>query len=168
MIPDLNFFNGKTSREYEGRMYYRSFSPFEKNGKYELIFRSITMNSSYEQVIMVGMHSFIGSISINSEAIKLKKAKHDGFFIYEKDARPDGSISLLIDYRGGIIFIQNDMLGWSTDISFQKKELVNTAMIVEKLNDNTYRFYCNDKEYDDDFDDLVFEMEIHEISNSKM
>lgn len=164
MIPDLNFFNGNTSREYEGRMYYRSFSPFDKCGKYELIFRNVTMNSSYEQVILVGLYSFAGSIRINGEPVKLRKSKHDGFFLYGSDADSNGCIHLLIDYRGGTFFIQNDMLGWSTDITFQRKELVNTAMIGEKLNDNTYRFYCNDKEYDDDFDDLIFEMEIREIN----
>lgn len=34
------------------------------------------------------------------------------------------------------------------------------AMYIEKISDNKYRFHCNDHENDDDFDDLVFEMEI--------
>ena len=33
-------------------------------------------------------------------------------------------------------------------------------MIIEKTGKDSYRFYCNDYENDDDFDDLIFDMEI--------
>lgn len=33
------------------------------------------------------------------------------------------------------------------------------AMIIEKLGEDKFRFHCNDHE-NDDFDDLIFEMEI--------
>ena len=36
-------------------------------------------------------------------------------------------------------------------------------MIIEKQNNNCYKFYCNDHENDDDFDDLIFEMKILDI-----
>lgn len=37
------------------------------------------------------------------------------------------------------------------------------AFWIEKLSPTHSRFYCNDHEYDDDFDDLIFEVEV--ISN---
>lgn len=37
------------------------------------------------------------------------------------------------------------------------------AMVIEKLGTNYLRFHCNDYENDDDFDDLVFDLEIIKI-----
>ena len=34
------------------------------------------------------------------------------------------------------------------------------AIYIEELGENKYRFNCNDHEIDDDFDDLIYEMEI--------
>ena len=35
-------------------------------------------------------------------------------------------------------------------------------MYIEQIGENKLRFYCNDHEIDDDFDDLIFDMEIME------
>ena len=36
------------------------------------------------------------------------------------------------------------------------------AMIIENISENHLRFYCNDHENDDDFNDLIFDLEISE------
>lgn len=36
------------------------------------------------------------------------------------------------------------------------------AIYIENIDNHLYRFHCNDHENDDDFDDLIFEMELVE------
>ena len=42
-------------------------------------------------------------------------------------------------------------------------EQATPAMIVEKNGENSYVFHCNDYVYDDDFDDLVFSLEVTKL-----
>ena len=37
------------------------------------------------------------------------------------------------------------------------------AMIKEELGEDKFRFYCNDIDWDDDFDDLIFDLEIEKV-----
>ena len=38
------------------------------------------------------------------------------------------------------------------------------AMIKEKLGEDKFRFYCNDIDWEDDFDDLIFDLEIEKVA----
>ena len=38
------------------------------------------------------------------------------------------------------------------------------AMIKEELGEDKFRFYCNDIDWDDDFDDLIFDLEIEKVA----
>jgi len=38
------------------------------------------------------------------------------------------------------------------------------AMIKEELGEDKFRFYCNDIDWEDDFDDLIFDLEIEKVA----
>ena len=37
------------------------------------------------------------------------------------------------------------------------------SYIKEELGEDKFRFYCNDIDWDDDFDDLIFDLEIEKV-----
>jgi len=39
-------------------------------------------------------------------------------------------------------------------------------MMPKQISENKYRFYCNDHKINDDFDDLIFDLEITKVNNS--
>jgi len=45
--------------------------------------------------------------------------------------------------------------------------MYGNAFWIEQLSDTCQRFHCNDHKMDDDFDDLIFDMEIIEVSAEK-
>ena len=50
-------------------------------------------------------------------------------------------------------------------VIFSAGHLYGNAFWMEQLSDNRYRFYCNDHRMDDDFDDLIFDLEIESMPN---
>ena len=42
--------------------------------------------------------------------------------------------------------------------------LYANAFWIESFSKNHYRFHCNDHQMDDDFDDLIFDLEIESLS----
>ena len=41
---------------------------------------------------------------------------------------------------------------------------ITCLMIKEELGEDKFRFYCNDIDWDDDFDDLIFDLEIEKVA----
>jgi len=64
--------------------------------------------------------------------------------------------------KSGVISIYNSARGWREDIINHTPSAV-PAMIVDKTGENSYVFHCNDYVYDDDFDDLVFSLEVTKL-----
>ena len=54
--------------------------------------------------------------------------------------------------------------GCSYTSGFSAGHLYGNAFWMDQHSDNRYRFYCNDHKMDDDFDDLVFDLEIESTS----
>ena len=54
--------------------------------------------------------------------------------------------------------------GCSYTSGFSAGYLYGNAFWMEQLSDNRYRFHCNDHQMDDDFDDLIFDLEIESTS----
>ena len=77
----------------------------------------------------------------------------------EKYAPKQFEIRVILHNGRFIICNGSDLLG---DESIWRSLYGGCAMIIEEIGENHYRFYCNDHEIDDDFDDFVFEMEIIE------
>lgn len=77
-----------------------------------------------------------------------------------EESNPNG-FYVDINSDNGFITINNcsDSIGTG---EFYDSLIEGRAMYIEQIGENKLRFYCNDHEIDDDFDDLIFDMEITE------
>lgn len=184
MIPDNRAFKGRESFEEDGKVFYRSYK-IEKRGKFRLKICVVSINSRYRQAIAFGLSSspkFKGSILINSHEFKAEKknlnyvlpvALPDNFEIIMDFDVAEGYVRLanasdfLDDYPELIEKIsaqtgraRDKFRGSSYTSGFSAGFLYGNAFWVEQLFENRYRFHCNDHQLDDDYDDLVFDLEI--------
>lgn len=160
MIPNDKFFNMKTEVIYEGKLYSRIFPVIDALGKYRFYFEFISTNSDYEQCIGLSLFKFKGAVRIDGNKMKLGRGEFTGLQFSEKTAPQKFDVE--IDMESGIISIYNSARGWLENIRNYTPSAV-PAMIVDKRGENSYVFHCNDYVYDDDFDDLVFSLEITKL-----
>ena len=132
-------------------------------GRYILHFEFISTNSDYEQCIGLSLFKFKGAVYavyINGERVKLGRGEFTGMQFSERTAPQKFNVE--IDMKSGVISIYNSARGWREDIINHTPSAV-PAMIVDKTGENSYVFHCNDYVYDDDFDDLVFSLEVTKL-----
>ncbi len=124
--------------------------------KIKFVITFIKRNSKYKQGIAFSMFTMKGKLSCNGQTIM-----RGGFDIWEHsspkqfivDAEIEKGVLCIfnicenIDHRG-VINVVNLTMGM--------------AFYYEEISSNKYRCYCNDWEPDDDFDDLVFDIEFVE------
>ena len=72
----------------------------------------------------------------------------------------EGAILIKGESKNGILLIYNS---WEWE-GCQESWVNNGAMIKETVGKNEYIYHCNDRDWDDDFDDLVFRLKILEGS----
>ena len=157
MIPTNRFFDNKNEIIYDGKLYSRLYRVIDSPGRYILRFEFLSTNSDYEQCIGLSLFKFKGAVRIDGNKMKLGRGEFTGMQFSEKTAPQKFDVE--IDMESGIVSIYNSAKGWMEDIRNYTPSAV-PAMIVDKTGENSYVFNCNDYVYDDDFDDLVFSLEI--------
>lgn len=162
MIPTNRAFNGRNSITYEGKLYTRLYEILSRPSSYRLHFEFLSTDSEYEQKIGLTMYLFDGRVRVNGQEVKLGKGKFTGLSFAENSTPKQFDIDIKLN--SGSVAVYNDVTNWMVDITFQDK-WVMPAMIVEQISETSFIFHCNDRVYDDDFDDLVFKLDILEISD---
>lgn len=143
--------------EYNGKKISR-FLKVNKKGSYILRFTFVSTNSRFTQAIVLFFsEDFKGKVYLMGKEQKIPKTPFPKMNFWE-DTAPR-SFDVEVDVEAGQITVCNgsDPLGTKQichSLSF------GCALINEKLGEDRFRFQCNDHENDDDFDDLIFEMEI--------
>ena len=187
MIPNDRSFNGAATVEDEGKTYYR----FLKQGVFRLVIRVVAINSSYKQGIAFSLSKsppFKGEISINGQKWPIDKKRIIRVIPVSLDEQHD-LIMMDVDIKNGYLRISNasDFLddypeliekismqtgrtrdqfrGSSFTSGFTAAHMYGNAFWIEPISSNSYRFHCNDHKMDDDFDDLIFVMEIIETDD---
>ena len=187
MLPTNRTFNGRQSVEVDGKVYYRSYR-IERQGKIRLVIRIISINSDYNQGIAFSFSripKFKGTLFLNGQKFVPEKRQSnyvvpvawpekseivmdldvlDGYFVLANAS------DYLDDYPNLIERIaqqtgrsRDQFRGNSYTSGFTAANLYGNAFWVESLSKNLYRFHCNDHCMDDDFDDLVFDLEIESL-----
>ncbi len=144
--------------EYKGKKVNKCFT-FDKKGEHILKFSLISSASQFLQAIIIHWSSFEGQLFIDGEEVKKPKRRFPQTILDEKYAPKQFEIRVILHSGKFIICNGSDLLG---DEKYWNSLYGGCAMIIEEIGENHYRFYCNDYENDDDFDDFVFEMEIIE------
>lgn len=146
--------------EYKGKKIHRFFK-IEKPGEYLLKFKFISSNSQFNQAVDIHYGCLKGNMYFLGENITKKKSTFAQAIFFEDDIA-SRCFELELTLKDGSITICNgsDTDGTKTGCSTM---VFGCAMIIEEIKQNHYKFYCNDFEPDDDFDDLIFELELVEL-----
>jgi len=182
MIPNNSAFQGKETYEDGGRTIYRSHK-IEKRGKFRLVLRVVSINSTYRQGIAFCLSTepkFKGMLFINGTRFVGEKKQLN--YVMPVELPDNTEIILDLDIEEGHLRLANasDFLddypemierisaqtgrpreqfrGCSYTSGFSAGFLYGNAFWVDRISENYYRFYCNDHQMDDDFDDLIFDM----------
>lgn len=156
MIPFNVLFGANNEIEYNGRIISRRLI-YKELGRSILKFTFISSNSKFNQAIVLFTDEFVGKISVLEVEQDFQKTTFKKMNIWQATAPKTFTIE--VDLESGLLDICNgsDPIGTRQichSLSF------GCAMIIEKGCNDDYIFYCNDHENDDDFDDLIFKMEI--------
>ena len=189
MIPNGRAFDGKTFVEADGKTFYRCYG-IERQGKFRLIFRVVAIDSPYKQGIAFALSNksaFKGTIHINGENWPIDKRKRMVHVIPVSLETPYNQCVLDVDVREGSLRIANasnflddypEMIekisaqtgrsreqfrGSTFTSGFSATNLYGNAFWMEQISENCFRFHCNDHKMDDDFDDLIIELEIIDL-----
>ena len=188
MIPNNRAFNGRETFEYDGKVFYRNYK-IDLQGKFRLKLQVIAINSAYRQAIAFSLSSspkFKGTLLINGqEFIPVKKSNNYvmpvalpdkteiimDFDVVKGYIRLANASDFLDDYPELIERIsqqtgrsRDQFRGNSYTSGFTAAHLYGNAFWLESFSKNHYRFHCNDHRMDDDFDDLIFDLEIESLS----
>lgn len=156
MIPCPRTFDGKeTYIDDNGVTIYRWYRP-EWRGNYTLTIRFVSSNSPQPQGIwLLYTQDFCGSLFMNGEKLKPRKKLFD-HYLFSEDYFPEREFTLRVESTCGSLILSNtsqrpNSTTWGAGY-------FGYAMWVETIGENHYRFHCNDFDYDDDFDDLIFDI----------
>ena len=188
MLPTNRAFNGRQSIAVDGKVYYRTYK-IEQQGKYRLVIRIISINSEYNQAIAFTFSrapKFKGALFLNGQ--KFVPEKRNQNYVVPVAYPEKNEIVMDLDVLDGYFVLANasDYLddypaliekisqqtgrsreqfrGNSYTSGFTASNLYGNAFWVESFSKNLYRFHCNDHRMDDDFDDLIFDLEIESLS----
>jgi hypothetical protein len=123
-----------------------------KDYKVTIKINFISTKSEYKQLIMMSVNKK-GYFFIDGENVSNKIAFSEDEWKNEKD------ITMEVITKDKLLWVYN---GW-IDVDYRGVEYIDywhngAAMYVEEI-PNGRKYYCNDGEPDDDFDDLIFTLE---------
>lgn len=148
--------------EYKGETIYGMYN-YDLKGRHTVKFKLIYANPNRERGLHLFIHHFKGEI-YHEDGKKQDKPKSKSIYaeieLPERVWRNNGRNEIIstIDLKDGYIGIENGIYDEQG-----KYFIVSTywgAMKTEQISPTITRFYCNDTELEDDFDDLIFDLEI--------
>ena len=107
------------------------------------------------------MDNFTGEIYKGDKKVEIPKGSFPQLIFPEKITNKQFELNVVL--KAGDIGICNGSDPWGVGEIWHSMSK-GCAMIPELIKKNHYRFYCNDHENDDDFNDLIFDLEILDIS----
>lgn len=175
--------------EFDEKTYYRTYE-LNRQGKIRLTLRILSIQSKYRQGIAFAFSkkpSFKGGILLNGEPFIPQKGQR--LFVIPVSLPEKAEIIMDLDVIEGDISLSNasdflddypemiegiaqltgrareDFRGNTYASGFTAANLYGNAFWIEPISETLYRFHCNDHQLDDDFDDMVFELEIENLSH---
>ncbi len=146
--------------EYKGETVY-SLYEYNLKGKHRVKFRLIYSHLNEDRGISLSRVNFKGRVSYdkNDESFMKFTGAYACLEIFEPYWKDEKEVT--INLKDGFVGISNGkFVTDKTGFRYLHCGLFWGAMKVEQISPTVTRFYCNDTEFEDDFDDLIFEMEV--------
>ena len=145
--------------EHNGLVYHRFFSA-KVTTCTTLSFRFISSSSMFEQAIVIAFpRGFAGDVRVNGKHIPIRKTAFPKLNFWESTSLRSFDVTVM-GFQGEIkICNGSDPTGTK---QFCKCLSDGCAMVIENLTENKFRFHCNDHQFDDDCNDLVFDLQLTE------
>jgi len=159
-LPFSVLFGDDIEMEYKGKKIIKLFR-FGEKGRFILKFDFVKSNAENDQALVVFFTDFKGKITVDGKTIKPRGKAFPQLRFWEGNPKKTICFDLIIE--SGRIAIANR--GQSEDSEFYHSLVFGCAMMPEQISENKYRFYCNDHKINDDFDDLIFDLEITKVNN---
>ncbi|MGE5455739.1 MAG: hypothetical protein ACM3O4_01350 [Ignavibacteriales bacterium] len=142
---------------YQGKKVY-SIDRYKLNGNHKVKFAFVSNKSPHEQCIVLSLYGVNCDIYLDGKKYKQPKNKFPTLDLFEKYYGKEIILEInLIDGEIGLCNGAIRKIGENEIVTYCS---YGCAMQIEEISSTKKRYYCNDYENDDDFDDLVFEMEI--------
>ena len=156
MIPNDKAFNGKDCFDNNGKTIFRWY--YVRNlGNYQIRLKIVSTNSIYRQGIALFFSNFKGKVIYDGKSLEIPTNKFKHYLFKDGDTH-NNEFVLSVHAEVGALFIGN--ASERSEIGMFTCGAFGNSFWVEPLATNSQRFHCNDHEYDDDFDDMVFDLEI--------
>lgn len=156
MIPSSKAFNGKSFYECDGKIIYR-WHRIPRLGDYQISIRVVQINSNHKQGIALFFSNFKGRVKLNGATLPVLKGKFQ-HYTFKQDDILNNEIVLTVHAESGSLVVGN--ASQMPGDEYYECGAFGCAFWIEEFETNTFRFHCNDHEYDDDFDDFVFDLSI--------
>ena len=160
LTPSDRTFSGQNSYKDGDRTVCRWYHlPY--TGDYALRFRIVSTNSNHRQGIGLYFSRtegdvFRGSLMLNGQPLPVPRKLFQHYTFKEGEIPADG-FTLSVRAEEGHLILANE----SEELpGLFTSGALGCALFAEPLSDSILRFHCNDHEYDGDFDDLIFDMEV--------
>lgn len=140
--------------EYQGKQVYRCLK-FTKQGHYTFTVRAATSGSKYLQSLVFHIGYLNGTISVNQRPYAITKTKFPQLILSAEELVTEVQIDILLTSGSFTMCNGSDPLGTG---QICRTLTMGSALMMTALKNGWYRIHCNDFEYDDDFDDFVFEI----------
>ena len=182
MIPNDRAFNGNPSFEFDGKTFFR-YHKLAQQGEYQFKINLVAKNSPYKQGIAVSFSTkpkFKGTLLING--VEFSPRNKHSIHVIGEELFNDNDLELKITIEEGFVSFSNasDILGdYREELSkfkgtsnktlehreyftsgFTAANLYGNAFWIENVSENKKRVHCNDHKMDDDFDDLILDIEV--------
>lgn len=140
--------------EYQGKSVYRCLK-FTKPGHYSFTVRGAVSGSAYLQSLVFHIGYLNGTISVNQQPYEIPKTRFPQLILPAEELVTEVQIDILLTDGCFTMCNGSDPLGTG---AVCHTLTMGSALMMTALENGWYRICCNDFEYDDDFDDFVFEV----------
>lgn len=146
----------------------------KKTGYWKVDFNIVSSDSKYLQAIVLDIpKGFKGTIYACGKKLKKPKGAFAHIAIWEY-CNPK-EFSLYIELNEGVFGVSNGISSYNIlsgklitePLGFCSRRVGGCALIPEKTGDSCFRLYCNDMDFDDDFNDFVFDADFTEIETKE-
>jgi hypothetical protein len=149
---------------YKGRL-INKYLKFTDAGCYKFKFTINSTDSKFQQgIVIMFSRSYNAEIYINGKKISKPKGQFPKIELWENCIPNEFNLYIHL-IEGTIYFLNGTAVPVTPELTYCRMMQGGCAIYIEKIGVNHFRLNCNDVEPDDDFNDLIYEIQWEEISD---